>query len=546
MKQLQLVRVEVGELVQGMYIASLDRPWLGSPFLLEGFLLDDVADLEKLQALCGHVMVDITRSAATCQPDLLTRTAPRQKDPAAERPAAPRRVSASLVQAAAAPDGAAGRPSVTDELFTILRETVRSGGVTSATAGAGPTIQSDADAARARQATGLGTIPYAPTAPNAAAGPGNDRDWMHRSDAPGSAALDRRRLPRPATEGVGLDTDADSENLGGGVLIQAHERDLRPTAALLEAHHLQDSAFEVIGEFLEDARSSHALDIVKAQTVVSEMSESLQKNPDPLKMLSALKRKDDYSYAHAFDCSVHMMGFGQALGYGKETKEALGLAGLVIDLGKILLPEEILHHTGRLTPGQFKVAKEHVIHSIEILRSCPDVNTQLLEIVAQHHERFDGSGYPYQLKGKEVRPLAAIAGIVDTYTALTSDRAHMAALTSHTALITLQHHAGRLFNDALVEQFIQYIGIYSVGTTVELNTGEVGVVVNQNRVRRLKPTVMVLLDSDKAPMRYPRMVNLALDPPAFPDNTPYCIVAEVEPKKYRLDPSEFYLHEEAA
>ncbi|MDE3011275.1 MAG: DUF3391 domain-containing protein, partial [Pseudomonadota bacterium] len=371
MKQLQLVRVEVGELVQGMYIASLDRPWLGSPFLLEGFLLDEVADLEKLQALCGHVMVDITRSAAACQPALMARLAPRDKDAAADRPAAPRRASASLVQSptTAAPAGSAGRPSVTDELFTILRETVRNGGK-SAAAGADLTMQSDVDAARRRHASEFDAIPHGPATAGASAGPGDDRDWVHFSDAPGSPALDRRRLPRPATGGVGLDTDADSENLGGGALIQARERDIRPTAALLEAHHLQDSAFVVIGEFLEDARSSRALDIVKAQTVVSEMSESLQKNPDPLKMLSALKRKDDYSYAHAFDCSVHMMGFGQALGYGRETKEVLGLAGLVIDLGKILLPEEILRHTGRLTPGQFKVAKEHVIHSIEILRSC--------------------------------------------------------------------------------------------------------------------------------------------------------------------------------
>ena len=166
--------------------------------------------------------------------------------------------------------------------------------------------------------------------------------------------------------------------------------------------------------------------------------------------------------------------------------------------------------------------------------------------MAQHHERLDGSGYPYKLKGKELSPIAAIAGIVDTFTALTSKRAHEEPISIHTALTRLQHHAGRLFNEGLVEEFIQYVGIYPVGTLVELNTEEVGVVVNQNRVRRLKPTVMILLDKEHQPLRYPQLINLIQDVPSIDAHTPYSIIRDLPPGTYDLDPTEFYLDVEAA
>lgn len=548
MRQLQLVDVEVDELVQGMYIANLDRPWLGSPFMLEGFLLQAVEDLEKLRELCHHVTVDITRSDDACRPQLLARAAPAAADSTEPSKAVIRRATATLVQEVRSEPGrgpAEPATSLLDDLFAIARESVRGGprgpdgkAVEGDSRGTATAWRDDAGERRPRIEAAA-----AWRRAGAAGEPGSAADWSsagaERHEWNGT---DRRLRPRRPEAAVALDPDADSEQLGGSSLIVPQQRQFRAAPQLLEAHRLRDRTFALIGEFLADARNNAVLDIGKAETVIAEMADSLQENQESLRMLSNLKSKDDYSFVHAFDCAVHMMGFSQHLGYGRDTKQVLGLAGLVLDIGKDKLPEDILRHKGRLTPAQFKIAREHVKYSIDSVMTNPKVSPKVLEIVAQHHERIDGSGYPYGLKNKEVGQLAAIAGIVDTYTALTSRRPHEPAMSFHTALTMLQHHAGRLFNEGLVEQFIQYVGLYPVGTLVELNTGEVGLVVRQNRTRRLKPTVMVVLDHDKKPMSFPQMIQLMHDPPAFPDQTPYSIVRDLESDAFPdLDFSDFYL-----
>ena len=161
-------------------------------------------------------------------------------------------------------------------------------------------------------------------------------------------------------------------------------------------------------------------------------------------------------------------------------------------------------------------------------------------VVAQHHERLDGSGYPRHLKGDQIYSFASMAGIVDSFEALVSQRPYAEAVSTHQALQQLNRWKGTSFHEALTEQFIQCIGIFPVGSLVELNTGDVAVVIGQNKIRRLKPKVMLLLDPGKQAYPYPSTLDLINDPLAD-DKTPYQIKRDLPTGAYGIDPQEFYL-----
>ena len=164
----------------------------------------------------------------------------------------------------------------------------------------------------------------------------------------------------------------------------------------------------------------------------------------------------------------------------------------------------------------------------------------MLGIIAAHHERFDGTGYPRGLAGMRIPLSAEIAGIVDTYCAMTRDRVYRDAVSSQRAMETLNQLRGTQFRDALVDQLLQCIGLYPIGTLVELNTGEVGVVVQQNQVRRLQPRVLVLLAPDKTIDRFPRTLDLIMQPLAH-SGEPYRIVQALPPNAHGIDPADFFL-----
>ena len=549
MKQLQLVRVQVTDLVQGMYVAELDRPWLGSPFVLEGFLLEDPEQLEQLRELCTFVKVDASRSHDACR-GLLMATGELQAPPKARNAKVPRRVhvaTASLVEASQARNRqAAPENSLFSDLRTIVTETLQPAVAQNLNTQA-PSQGGAWRVGRARRAGGLRKLRLVPPGRGTILYRGTpSRPEVTYINSVGNAARPLRKgklFPYAHRMQVGLDSEADQEQLGGSVLILPRGRVLTASPELEEATRIHARTRLLVAEFFKDVAEQRSLDLDAVGEVIAEMSDSITDNPDPLIWLSHLKHSDDYAYKHAIDCAVHLMSFGRYLGYARETLQTLGMAGLLLDVGKIRVPKAIRDNTERLSAAKYAEMQKHVAHSIDILHH--DIQgladkQRVLEIVAQHHERMDGSGYPLGLSGKDIHPLASMAGIVDAYAAMVTPRPHAPAISIHKAMLAIDQRKTREFNDSLVEQFIQCVGLYPVGSVVELNTGEVGVVVSQNRVRRLKPSVMLLLDSNKQPYPYPGVVNLLLDPPAF-DDTPYAIVTDVPPDRYNIDATEFYL-----
>jgi HD-GYP domain-containing protein (c-di-GMP phosphodiesterase class II) len=235
-----------------------------------------------------------------------------------------------------------------------------------------------------------------------------------------------------------------------------------------------------------------------------------------------------------------MMTFARFLQLPRDEMDLLGLVGLLQDIGKVKTPDSILNKKGGLSAEELKQARLHVAHSAAMLRDAHGLPQRLADLVLLHHERYDGSGYPRRLAGPGIGMMGCMAAIVDGFSAMTSIRPYAEQMSPSNALGMLYKERGTRYHEALVEQFIQCIGIYPVGSLVQLNSGEIGVVIAQNRVRRLQPRVMVLLDAASKPIMPQTVLDLIKEPKS-PTGEPYRIRRTIESGKLPLDPHDFFL-----
>jgi HD-GYP domain-containing protein (c-di-GMP phosphodiesterase class II) len=274
-------------------------------------------------------------------------------------------------------------------------------------------------------------------------------------------------------------------------------------------------------------RAGRTLDAERLRTAVVTMTESVLRNPDALVLFAQLRDKGEYTVTHALDAAVYMITFGRFLQLEETQIEFLGYLGLLQDVGKLRLPQELLEKRDRLSVEEFERAKLHVNYSAEILRATPGLPPDLARLATLHHERHDGSGYPNHLRGPEIGMIGSIAAIVDTFDALTMERPYAAPIAPSAALSLLYKWRGVFFDSGLVEQFIRCIGIFPMGSVVELNSGEVGVVIAQNMAKRLQPRVMLIRNAAGHPMRPHKLLDLSREPKLSKDE-PYRIRRTLE------------------
>lgn len=295
---------------------------------------------------------------------------------------------------------------------------------------------------------------------------------------------------------------------------------------------------DTIASIMEDARMGRAVDAEGARKDVERLTLSIIRNPDALMCLAQMKRKDEYTMLHSLRVSILALSFGRHLGLSKEELNELGTGALLHDIGKLRVPNEILNKPGRLTEEEFRIMKGHVPEGVKILEKSKGVAATALEVAAQHHERFNGKGYVYGLRGEQISRAGMITAIVDCYDAITSDRAYHDGISAHHALKKMYTWRDADFHGGLVEQFIQCMGIYPVGSLIEMSTGHVGVVISINRKRYLRPKVNLILDAAKQPYPALRAIDLAA---RMRDDTgqPWEIKSVLEPGAYGLNPASF-------
>ncbi|MGE0483992.1 MAG: HD-GYP domain-containing protein [Gammaproteobacteria bacterium] len=306
------------------------------------------------------------------------------------------------------------------------------------------------------------------------------------------------------------------------------------------AREVRTAIAERVVELMSDLRAGRTPDLAGIGQTVSRMEASILRNPDAFMLLRQLRRKDSYSYDHCIDCSALAVTFGRQLGLPHSQLHDLAMGALLFDIGKSRIPEYLLIKNGALSANETKLVRLHVEFSLDILDKDGSMSPRVRGMVASHHERFDGSGYPRGLKGGEIPLLGRIAAIIDFYDAVTSERPFAAAMSPHSAIKYLYTFRNTHYQDELIEQFIQTIGAYPVGTLVELANGEVAVVIGQNQVRRLLPKVVVVLDADKQPVTEARTLDL-MALANEPSDAALTIARSLEPGSYGVDPGDFYL-----
>ncbi|MGH8706306.1 MAG: HD-GYP domain-containing protein [Burkholderiales bacterium] len=285
------------------------------------------------------------------------------------------------------------------------------------------------------------------------------------------------------------------------------------------------------GEVLEGARAKEA---------VTQITDSVVRNPDAMMLLIKMREKGGQVASRALQVSVYMTVFGRFLQLPRERIEVLGLMGLLQDVGALKLPTGLADRRGELNGAERELYKTHITLSVETLSKTQGLPADLPGLASLHHERFDGSGYPRGLKGNAIPMVGSIAAIVDTFDALTSPPPYGDRMSPSTALNVLFQNRGTQFHAALVEQFIQCVGVFPVGSVVEMNNGEIAVVIAQNMVRRLQPRVMVVQDANGNPLNPHKMLDLAKDPKVSRDE-PYRIRRTLEGDRVQVDPRELFL-----
>jgi putative nucleotidyltransferase with HDIG domain len=271
-----------------------------------------------------------------------------------------------------------------------------------------------------------------------------------------------------------------------------------------------DQNHHYILQTLNDVRFGRGINVVSAKTMARGMTEGIIQNENALVLLSLLKQHDEYTVRHSINVCILSLLLAKHLGLDESAMQTLGMGALLHDIGKMRLPIEILNKPDKLSAGELVVVQRHPDVGYELLRNKKGLPPASLEIVRSHHERINGSGYPRKLKGDEITLFARIVSIVDIYDAITTDRSYHDGISPHEAIRLIYENEKDAFPPELLELFIQCLSIFPIGSIVELENGEIGIVMNVNRNKHLLPVVLLVMNRDKIPY-FPRKVcNLEL------------------------------------
>ena len=275
---------------------------------------------------------------------------------------------------------------------------------------------------------------------------------------------------------------------------------------LKEIKTTYDQSHHYILQTLNDVRFGRDINVSSAKS----MARGIIQNENALVLLSLLKQHDEYTVRHSINVCILSLLLAKHLGLGESEMQTLGMGALLHDIGKMRLPIEILNKPEKLSAKEFTLVQRHPDVGYELLRNKKGLPPEALEIVRSHHERVDGSGYPRKLKSEEIGLFPRIVSIVDIYDAITTDRSYHDGISPHEAIRLIYEMEGDSFPPELMEHFIKCLSIFPIGSVVELDNGEIGIVMNVNRHKHLFPVVLLVLNRDKIPY-YPRKVcNLEL------------------------------------
>ena len=501
------LRVSVADLELGLFVAELDRPWVDTPLMIQGFLLDNDTDLETLRKYCRYVYIDLKfsdeavatewRAAGLGQTDEEVNSQAAYEDERVVRDDAKLSTSsaATPMQSGFAPAGGGDQDDATATILVgpTPIEPERASRKRSAQASKDPPVSAET---RQRFLEFVRAIAI-DEKQNGRAFLDRVSHWLNTPLFGGKAAPDRQ-----ASTQVSGDLDLSSI-LPQGVSLTTYQDTAPAETELPRARQAFTYGEKITRDIATTIRAGALPDIPEVKDCVNHIVESMIANPDAVMFISRLRDEDINTYHHGVKVSLYLIALGRHLGIPKAQLTDLGLIGMLADVGKIKLPRALLAKPGMLSPAEFELVKGHVALGLGSLEGSTGLTTGILQGIAQHHERLDGSGYPDGLKSDQISVYGRMTAIADSFSAMITPRPYANASSAQEALLTLYESGGTSFSAPLIEQFVQAVGVFPVGSLVELNNGEVAVVVAHNRVRRLEPRVLVLTWPDKSPLAKP-------------------------------------------
>jgi len=378
-------QIQTSDLKIGMYVAHLDRPWVETPFMFQGFLITNVEDITQLQQHCQYVYIDTEQ---------------------------------------------------------------------------GKTISS----------SGSGNVYQQPTP----------------SDI--NQSITEHRLTH---QGHLYANEVSSEE------------------EMANAKRARDETYRLIATVDSELKQGHSLKLGLVKDSLIPLVQSIIRNPDPLMQMAMIKGNKVEERRDVFDAAVLAAVTGRQLGFKEQDIQELAAGALLYDIGMRKMPPMLLDKNGKFRTQEIDIIKKHVVLGLDSLKNTHGMNGKVLSMIRHHHERYDGSGYPAGLKGESIPVFGRIAAIVDCFNAITTPRKYANAMSPYKAAMNLYEWRNTDFDPVLVEHFIQAVGIYPIGTLVELSNGCVGVIISQNKKRRLNPTVSLLLDQHKQPQPDNKVIDLS-------------------------------------
>ncbi len=548
MSDIRREKTQISQLDIGMFVCELDRPWLDSPFILEGVLIEDDEQIATISALCEFVYVDRTVSVGNYF------TAPPKEQVAIKRDGAIIRIQASASSNKTSSKNKNVRterqnikPTSANEKFSffdVLKE------IKASNQNSHSSLVNNPETTRA-----LFNVQQLRSTDNSS-------NFIPEVIADAGSLTSQIKtdlsnfisgLTSWGSKQKKLKSTIDKAALKANLSKKHGHADIYRITIFEEAPPVEDEIAKIYPvfeksqlatrEIFEALAQDQGIDLSNVNESLDSMVESIERNPDALIWLAKLKQTDDYAYNHALNVSIMLMALASFMALPKKQVKDLGLAGLLQDIGKAKIPQEILNKKEAITKEEFELLKKHVDHALELLEitdmSSGSISGTVILTISQHHERIDGTGYPYQLSEKQISLTGQMAGLIDTYCALTTNKVYAKGVYNQLALETIHSLRDTKFKGVLIDQLVQFLGIYPVSTLVELNTGEVAVVIQQNSVRRMLPRVMILLNPDKSKCEYPVTINLISSPPT-PTGEPYQIVRGLAPDCYGLSASNYY------
>ena len=422
-----------------MYVHKLDRPWLETPFIFQGFEVKEREEIDVLQRYCSTVYIDVDRGdLSEAEVRRLLRSAPAT------------RVSSSTA--------VRRNRRTTRRLLRWLQRLLLKLGMH-------------------RQSVAIA--------------PDNDHAYRIQSTV---------RAEAPAA---------------------------RDAYVTLAKHHAR---------MMDRATMKCDVHFGALRRAVQPAIDSVLRNPNALAWTVFSRKRNSDEYNRAVGTAIWCLMFGRQLGFDRERLEDLAMGGMLLDIGTARMPKSITEASGPISPRHYDALRQHVRLGMEILQLSKGVTQNVADMVRCHQERADGSGYPDGLHGNKIPAFGRIAGIADCYDAMTSQSRHSKAMAAYDAARELNDMRGREFAAEVVEQFIATMGMFPVGSIVELNNGSIAVVLEQNPGNVLKPKVMVLLDRDRQHLTKPRIVEMRDLPADVTHSNALWIVQGHEHGAFGIDP----------